>query len=61
MTRAEIARDKIAALKKENRRLRVALEKITKAYVRAPGWAAPIPTTNLVWKMYDAAKSALNT
>lgn len=40
-------------------RLRDALEKIRKAYVTAPGMAAPTPTTELVWTMYKAAGDAL--
>jgi hypothetical protein len=36
-----------------------ALEKITKLYVDAPGWANPTPTTELIYKMYTTARDAL--
>ena len=38
---------------------REALEKIAKAYVDAPGWAQPTPTSELVSKMYTIARDAL--
>ena len=38
---------------------REALEKIVKAYVEAPGWANPVPTTKLVYNMYEIARDAL--
>jgi hypothetical protein len=46
-------------LKIENGRMRAALEKIRRAYVDAPGTAAPTPTSELIWEMYSAAGEGL--
>lgn len=45
-------------LRKENREMRAALLKIVGLYVKAPGYAAPLPTTKLVWGMYQVAVKA---
>ena len=47
-------------LRIERDKYRKALERITKLYVKAPGWASPTPTTQLVYGMYDVAKKALD-
>jgi hypothetical protein len=39
--------------------LEKALREIKQAYVDAPGWAAPTPTSELVWKMYSIALAAI--
>jgi hypothetical protein len=39
-------------------RMRTALNGIRQAYVDAPGWANPTPTTELVHKMYSLALMA---
>lgn len=44
-----------------DRVLREALEKIARLYVEAPGFANPVPSSDLVWKMYSIARAALTS
>lgn len=43
------------AMRLEHRKMRAALSKIIDLYAKAPGHAAPIPTTKLVYGMYQTA------
>lgn len=45
-------------MRQEHRKMRAALFKVMDLYAKAPGHAAPIPTTKLVWGMYKTALKA---
>ncbi len=52
-------KEKLRRLKKDYKRLHGACFKIMDIYAKAPGWANPTPTTDLVWKMYQTALKAV--
>ncbi len=59
MSKKDETREKLRALQKDSRRYKRALKKVVSAYVKAPGWASPEPSSGLVWKMYSAARDGL--
>lgn len=50
-----------AALKARNEALEAALQEIYGLYVNAPGWAAPAPSHQREYKMFQIARAALES